>query len=395
VVVFSSGEVVFSSSALISGMGVGPFNDEKVRRYVEQYQLSQQHLMNLVGQFAEQRVVVVGDYLLDRYHFCEPISVASEAPVMSLRAVRTEDYDGGAGVIALHAAGLGAKTVLVTALGHDEASAAIERRMKKRGVAVRGVYSRKDIPLKERYLADLSKVLKIDHGGQCLLDEAAEAQLAEKILRTASDAVADAVIFADFGYGLITPSLLDRVMPMLRQRVRTITADVSGVRSNLMHFKDVDLLCPTEREVRETLHDFSTGINNVVYSLLSHTGARQALVTLGKQGLLVFDGYQPREADEAWERKLRSAYLPAMATHAVDPLGCGDALLAAATLAMSAGGGVHAAAYLGSLAAAYEAGQVGNQPITTDALMAAVASGTRGGDVDMKRAVPMKRRLAS
>jgi sugar/nucleoside kinase (ribokinase family) len=194
------------------------------------------------------------------------------------------------------------------------------------------------------------------------------------------------VIFADFGYGLITPRLLELVMPLLRQRVRTITADVSGVRSNLLHFKDVDLLCPTEREVRETLHDFSTGINNIVYSLLSHTGAKQALVTLGKQGLLVFDQYQPRGADEAWERKLRSEYLPALETHAVDPLGCGDALLATATLALAAGAGVHGAAYLGSLAAAYEARQIGNRPITAEALIASLPAA---------EPARMKRRLAS
>jgi len=93
------------------------------------------------------------------------------------------------------------------------------------------------------------------------------------------------------------------------------------------------------------------------------------LITLGKQGLLVFDQYRPRNADESWERKLRSEYLPALATHATDPLGCGDALLATATLALAAGGSVHAAAYLGSVAAAFEAQRIGNQPITTEDLL--------------------------
>jgi len=48
-------------------------------------------------------------------------------------------------------------------------------------------------------------------------------------------------------------------MPTLRKRVRILTADVSGMRSNLLCFKNVDLLCPTEREVREALHDFRRG----------------------------------------------------------------------------------------------------------------------------------------
>ena len=370
-VVFSSGDVIYSSSALIGGMSAATFNDEKLRRFLDQYDLGGKSLFKLVNNFRGQKIVVVGDYILDRYHFCEPASVASESPMMSLRQIRTEDYDGGAGVIALHLAGLGASPTLITALGPDNESATIAGRLKRRGVNVSAINSRKQAPLKRRYLADLTKVLKIDEGAGSVLDSTAEAALAERILDAAEGA--SAVVFADFGYGLITPALLERIMPTLRERVRILTADVSGMRSNLLCFKNVDLLCPTERELRETLHDFTTGINNIVYSLLSTTGARQALITLGKQGLLVFDQYRPRTADQSWERKLRSEYLPALATHAVDPLGCGDALLATATLAMAAGGSVHAAAYLGSVAAAFESQRVGNQPITSEDLLSGLA----------------------
>jgi rfaE bifunctional protein kinase chain/domain len=383
-VVFSSGDVIYSSSALIGGMSAATFNDEKLRRYLDQYELGGKNLLHLVNAFAGKKVVVVGDYILDRYHFCEPASVAAESPMMSLRQIRTEDYDGGAGVVALHLAGLGASPTLITALGDDAESNHVSARLKRRGVTVSALQSRKDLPLKRRYLADLTKVLKIDEGGSSVLDSVAEQALAERILGAAEDA--SAVIFADFGYGLITPGLLERIMPALRKRVGIITADVSGMRSNLLCFKNVDLLCPTEREVRETLHDFTTGINNIVYSLLSHTGAKQALITLGKQGLLVFDQYRPRNADESWERKLRSEYLPALATHAIDPLGCGDALLATATLALAAGGGVHAAAYLGSVAAAFEAQRVGNQPITIEDLLSGLA---------VSAPVEQSRRLAS
>ena len=227
--------------------------------------------------------------------------------------------------------------------------------------------TRRQVPLKHRYLAETTKVLKIDEGTTGAHDSKTEADLTDRILAAADGAAA--VVFADFGCGLITRHLLERVMPELRRRVGVITADVSGMRSNLLHFKDVDLLCPTERVVRETLHDFTTGINNVVYGLMTHTGARQALITLGKQGLLVFDQYRARPANESWERNLRSEYLPALTQRAVDPLGSNDALLAAATLTLAAGGSVHAAAYLGSVAAAFEVQRVGNHPITTEDLL--------------------------
>src|SRR3954470_21616980 len=51
-VVFSSGDVIYSSSALIGGMGLAPFNDEKLRRYLGQYDLSGANLLGLVNRFA-------------------------------------------------------------------------------------------------------------------------------------------------------------------------------------------------------------------------------------------------------------------------------------------------------------------------------------------------------
>ena len=140
--------------------------------------------------------------------------------------------------------------------------------------------------IKSRYVADQTKLFKVDQGGAAPLDSQNEKRVAEMILSAAQDATA--VVFADFGYGLITESLLERIMPPLRQSTPIITADVSGRQSSLLRFKDVDLLCPTEREVRETLHDFTRGLGAVVWDLLDATGAKNAIITLGKQGLVTF-----------------------------------------------------------------------------------------------------------
>jgi bifunctional ADP-heptose synthase (sugar kinase/adenylyltransferase) len=96
------------------------------------------------------------------------------------------------------------------------------------------------------------------------------------------------------------------------------------------------------------------------------------MITLGKQGLCLFDDCQKTAPLQAWDRKLRAAYLPALSTQSIDPLGCGDALLATASLALAAGGTRHAAALLGSIAAGIEVQQVGNQAIGTDQLMARI-----------------------
>jgi rfaE bifunctional protein kinase chain/domain/rfaE bifunctional protein nucleotidyltransferase chain/domain len=364
-VVFSSGEVVYSSTALINSMeGREVLTDEKVMRFRSKFDLGNGSLHELIAKFDGKKVVVVGDYILDRYHFCDATGIAGEGPMMALRQLQSRDYDGGAAVIALHLAGLGAHATLVTSLGSDRISQETAMRLAGCGLTVESSGHRREIVSKSRYMAEQTKLFKVDHGTIDPLDSQCEQSVAEKILSVSKDAAA--VVFADFGYGLITESLLDRIMSALRSTVPIITADVSGRQSSLLRFKCVDLLCPTEREVRETLHDFSSGLGALVWRLLKETEARQAIITLGKQGLVTFSP-PPRGADGEMGR-LSSEYLPAFSNRVVDSLGCGDALLATASLVLASGGSLHAAAYLGSLAAAIEIQQVGNQPLSANRL---------------------------
>ncbi|HTL29169.1 MAG TPA: PfkB family carbohydrate kinase [Tepidisphaeraceae bacterium] len=378
-VIFSSGDIVYSSTALIGSMPrADEFNDEKTRRFCGRYDLSGETMQNLVHRFRGQKVLVIGDYILDRYNFCDTSGVAGEAPMMALRVLERKEYDGGAGVIAMHLAGLGASPYLVTSLADDDLSRQIDLRLRSGGIELSSVNQRRQVITKTRYLVDETKMLKADEGGQSPLDSKSEELVAEQILGAADGAAA--VIFADFGYGLITGGLLERVMAPLRKQVPIITADVSGKQSNLLRFKGVDLLCPTEREVRETVNDFSSGLGAVVSKLLTANEAKQAIITLGKQGLVTFDW--PMETPDASDGRLRSEYLPALAGRAIDALGCGDALLATASLALASGSSLQAAAMLGSLAAAMEVESIGNVPLSAEKLISRVCFST-----PLKRAV--------
>ena len=356
-VVFSSGDVIYSSTALIGAIGGREiFNDEKLARLRDRYELSTPNLQHILHRCRGLKVVVVGDYILDRYHFCDATGVAGEGPMLSLRTLQERDFDGGAGVIALHLAGLGARPTLVSALAEDPLSAQIEMRLAGEGVDVQCYHARRQVVCKHRYLVDQTKLFKVDEGTAAPADTQLEGLVAAKIIAAAQGAAA--VVFADFGYGAITASLLERILPRLRQTVPILTADVSGRQSNLLRFKGFDMICPTEREVRETLHDFSNGLGAVVWDLLNATSGKSAIITLGKQGLVTFGRNERAPTD-----RLLTEYFPALASSAVDPLGCGDALLATASLALAAGASLNAAALLGSVAAAIEAQSIGNQPV--------------------------------
>jgi sugar/nucleoside kinase (ribokinase family) len=168
--------------------------------------------------------------------------------------------------------------------------------------------------------------------------------------------------------------VVERLCASVRERVSVLAGDVSGRRAGLLRFKGLDLLCPSEAEVREAYRNFDQSIPTVTWQLLKDTQSKAALITLGGDGLIAFDRLEtPVDESDPAAKRLRSEHVPAMCPQALDALGCGDALMAAATMTLCAGGSLLAAAFIGSVAAACEAQRLGNIPITGSDLRLGVA----------------------
>lgn len=385
-IIFSSGEIVFSSSKLIEHMPRSAETEShRLNLLCRRQGITGDGIAAALDGFRNLRVLVVGDVVLDRYVFCDAIGVASEAPMMSLAHLDERTYVGGAAIIARHLAALGAKPFLLSAGGDDSACDHVRTILHAEGVAFDLLSARPSVVEKTRFLVGDTKLFKLDKAHRLPLDSRAERRAA-MILEQQSK-IADAVILCDFGYGMITAGLLERSLPALRQNVRTITADVSGGRANLLLFRHVDLLCPTEREVRAALSDYDSGLSAAAWHLLHRTQARHLIITLEKRGMVVFERPGQQRGGPEWEGRLKGESIPSFAEYAVDRLGCGDALLAASTLALAAGATLHQAAYLGNAAAAIEINMLGNHPVTIDAMRAWV----RGRAELEHRATPVLR----
>lgn len=369
-VIFSSGDVTFSSTKLLAS------NDRRqelgARRLewlCQRHEVDHPTIESFLDDFAHRRVLVVGDLVVDRYIECDAVDVASEAPMLSLRKLGQTDYVGGAAIVARHIAAMGGRSCLVSAApraGADPVADAVRETLEAEGVEHDLLPVRDAVPIKTRCLVEETKVLKLDDAERCPLDSQSELEVATRLTRQAREA--DAVILCDFGYGMLTAGLLARVMPALRREVQVVTADVSGPWARLTSFQHVDLLTPTERELRSSLADFDQGLSTAAWNLLKLTQARHLFVTLGKRGVVVFERASQDPRTPEWSGRLRSEHLPSFASTIADRLGCGDAMLAASTLALACGANPVQAAYLGSAAAALELARPGNVPVDGDAL---------------------------
>ena len=373
-VVFTSGEVVFSSTALISAMEetAAPFPG-RFRRLMEPHDLTPASAEPVLGNLRGRRMLVVGETIVDTYVMCDRPHVADESPVMTLRPLEYRSFDGGAAIIARHLAAMGARPVLVTALPRSPRGEALRRRLGAEGVEVRALEMPEALPEKQRFLVGTSKVMKLDLGESLTLDAAQQQRLLD--LTRGAAVGCDAAIVADYGHGLFTAALLQDLCRTLRKRVELLVGDVSGRRARLLSMTDLDLVCPSEAELRDALNNYDAGLTNVVWTLLSRTRSRSAMITLGEEGLIVFERTDDDDvkAGEAWRHRLHAVPVPSFTPYALDPLGCGDALLAATTLARAAGAAPTLAAVLGTVAASAQARRLGNTVINAADLRRGIA----------------------
>lgn len=366
-VMFSSGDVVFSSTRLIEALSRDPALDiDRLTTICRRHEIDRNSTEALLNSFASLRVLIVGDVLLDHYVLCDATDLAGEAPMMSLTQLEERVYVGGTGIIAQHVAGLGAKPYLLSACAADEATRQIRELLARIGAETHWVPTQPHLPRKTRYLVDTTKVMRVEHGRYHPLDSLAEEKAAQWV-KSIIDRI-DAIIISDFGYGTITGGLIGRIREIAKPKAPVVTADAGSPRGRLLDFKDVDLLCPAERTLRTSMHDFERGLSFVAWDILQETNARELLVTLGRKGLVVFSRQSQDNHRPEWRGRLRSEYLPMLADRLVDSLGCDGALHAATTLALAAGGNLMQAAYLGSAAVALEYACLGNEPINANML---------------------------
>jgi bifunctional ADP-heptose synthase (sugar kinase/adenylyltransferase) len=167
----------------------------------------------------------------------------------------------------------------------------------------------------------------------------------------------DAVIFADFSYGVFDVDDVNSLVSLARKQGAFVAADsqTSSQIGNLSRFKGSNLICPTEREARMEVRG-QDGLIVLSQKLLEQVEADYIFLKLGADGLLI-NG-----------EELRTDHIPALNDNPVDVSGAGDSLLAAATLSFASGANPYVSALLGNMSAALQISRLGNTPITGSTL---------------------------
>ncbi len=346
-------DIVFSSTELLNTY----FNQvpEDVRLYMNEFKQkhSLKQMLDYVVAFSDLKVLVIGDAILDEYQYVTPLGQSAKGSHLTTKLLEREVYAGGAFAIANHIAEYTDNVTLITAIGEgDEDRYMIDRSLNKNitkeFVQLRG----KKTLTKKRYVyketSALTKLFETYSCNEDMLTDAASREVCALVQGLADDF--DLVLACDFGNGFTNKevcSAISYVPNFLAVNAQTN----SGNRGYnvITRYDRADYFTLNEPELRQTVHDRHSNLEELGLKLARQMLAKQMAVTRGTSGLLVLD------------EKRKFHEMPAFSTKVVDRVGAGDCFLALSSLGMVKGIATEAAALIGSIAAALDVQIVGNK----------------------------------
>jgi rfaE bifunctional protein kinase chain/domain len=268
--------------------------------------------------FAQARVLVVGDVMLDRYWFGDVNRISPEAPVPVVRVTRRDERLGGAANVARNVASLGARAALVGVVGADEPGERIESLATAAGIeCLLARDPAMPTTIKLRVIGRQQQLLRIDFE-----EPPAEAALARKFEDiTAALASAQVLVLSDYGKGGLAQ--IDRIVDAARAAGVPIIADPKG--DDYQRYRGVSLLTPNRAELRQVVGAWQdeADLARRAQALRESLGIAHLLLTRSEEGMTLFS------AEGAF-------HVAAQAREVFDVSGAGDTVVAvlAAMLAL-------------------------------------------------------------
>lgn len=303
-------------------------------------------LGRLLDRIAGQRIVVVGDVILDRYWWGATERISPEAPVPVVRVERESAALGGAGNVARNAVALGASCMLCAVVGQDDAGRQIRDLAAAEGIDARLVVE-PDRPTttKARIVARGQQMLRVDREVVTPIGRTARARVLEALAPAADDL--HGAILVDYAKGGLPRALVRRLMAHFGATDVPVAVDPKHDPGGL---RGAALVKPNRVEAAR-LSGLADPERVDTAGLLARLAKRlpgtDLCITDGARGMTIAAAGEP------------ARHVPTAAREIFDVQGAGDTTMAALWLARLAGGSLLEAALIANAAAGVVVGKIG------------------------------------
>ena len=312
--------------------------------------LPRPRLEALLAAAPRQRVVVVGDAMLDVYFRGDVERISPEAPVPVVRVRERRDALGGAANVAQNVAALGAGCTLVAAVGSDRGGEQLRAMLDEIGADPSAlVVTGRPTTTKTRVLARSQQVVRFDEEDDRDLDPDEAARVSAHI-RRAMDEGATALVLEDYNKGVLVRGVIEDAIAAARDAGVPVVVDPKF--KNFFCYRGATVFKPNRRELEAALGAaVDVDETDALPATLERLGVEHLLLTLGEHGMALIS-----RGGEAFR-------VPTAAREVYDVVGAGDTVTAYLAAMLGAGATPREAAVVANFAAGVEVGKLGAQSV--------------------------------
>jgi len=317
---------------------------------------------SLFDKFRNQKVLVIGDVMIDTYLWGNVGRVSPEAPVPIVSGVIEENRLGGAANVALNVKAMGAVPILCSVIGDDERGRLFLELMEEQTLSDIGlvVDGHRVTTQKTRVISGSQHLLRVDEEMDIFLSKKVEAQFLELIRNLLESGGIDAMILQDYDKGVLTPEVISELTVEAEKVSVPVLVDPKFRSFNL--YKKVRLFKPNYKELVRGLNldAQKKNIEELAEAIMDFQKSREIdtfLVTLSEQGILA-------------SRNGNYSHIPAVARDIADVSGAGDTVISVAALCMIAGLDAPEIAAVSNLAGGQVCEHAGVVPVDHEKLLA-------------------------
>jgi len=303
------------------------------------------------------RILILGDIMLDEYLYGNVSRISPEAPVPVVEIFDEQLRLGGAANVANNIAALGNTPYLIGTVGVDDASIKLSQLLKDKGIAREHLIddSNRRTTIKTRIIASSQQVVRADREDAVGNTEEIEKRIINRI-ESLIDQV-DGVVISDYGKGVITAPMLEKVIPIFLKK--GIFIGVDPKESNFFNYKKVSVVTPNHHEagfVAGKRIRTDKDLNDVGEYLLKKLQAESILITRGEKGMALFSANGDID------------FIPTVARKVYDVTGAGDTVIASFVSAVAAGATLKEATVVSNCAAGVVVGEIGTATVSLPVL---------------------------
>jgi len=336
--------------------------------------MNEPRLREILAGAKRKRILVIGDLMLDEFVWGKVGRISPEAPVPVVEVTGESFYPGGAANVARNLREFVEEVAVVGLIGSDRGGRHLRELLAGQKIDTADILEDAGFQtiVKTRIIARQQQIVRVDREKVRTPSPDQVSRITESV--RARLAQIDAIIFEDYGKGLLSSDLVGQISDDAIRAGKIVSADPNP--RHPLEWKNTTAVKPNRNEAFLAAGlpwsdpidpaDQDKALLRAGEILLEKWDTKFVLITLGEQGMMLF------------QKGNRPHYIPTKARQVFDVSGAGDTAIALFTLALCCEATPVEAAEIANHASAVVVGKLGTATVTHEELVASFQDDSLG-----------------